>query len=121
MEHRCTPRMSADLKILISKHNVPIAIGRIRNGSHSGIFVETEFEDIDCEQLLKLEVVHSKNQSKRATPLEMQALVIHKSANGFGAEIEFANEELSKDFIELLKGDKTIPVETVDVRTVVNQ
>jgi len=38
MEHRCTERTVSELKILIYKHNHPIAIGRIRNGSRSGVF-----------------------------------------------------------------------------------
>lgn len=120
MEHRCTPRVTSDIKILISKHGLPIAIGRIRNGSTMGVFVETEFEDIDCEQLLTLEVVYNKSQDKKFLPLEMQALVIHKTQNGFGAEVAFASEEQAIRFGDLISRT-LISINTDDVRAVVNQ
>jgi hypothetical protein len=104
MEHRCTERITSELKILIYKHNLPIAIGRVRNGSTRGIFVETDFVDIDCEHQLKLEVLLNKNSATKLQRIEMKALVIHKTNKGFGAEVEFYNSAHSDFFIDILRG-----------------
>ena len=120
MEHRCTPRLNVDIKILISKFNIPIAIGRIRNATPSGVFVETEFADIGCEQQLKFEIVVSKNTNHKCAPLEMQALVIHKTELGFGAELAFATESMAGEFSALLNKAECIS-ETGTYRNVANQ
>lgn len=106
MEHRCTERISSELTILIYKHNYPIAIGRVRNGSRSGVFVETDFVDIDCEHQLKLEVLLNKNNATKLQPIEMKALVIHKTGKGFGAEVDFQSTAHADLFMEMLRGIK---------------
>ncbi len=103
MEHRLTERTTSELKILIYKHNHPVAIGRIRNGSHSGVFVETDFSDIDCEHQLTLEVL-TKSTVTKLQRIEMQALVIYKTARGFGAEVDFDSGSHADIFLEILQG-----------------
>jgi hypothetical protein len=103
MEHRCTERINSELKILIYKHNHPIAIGRVKNGSRSGVFVETDFVDIDCEHQLKLEVLLNKNAVKLQR-IEMKAIVIHKTHKGFGAEVDFQSAAHADAFMEMLCG-----------------
>ncbi|GGY70770.1 hypothetical protein GCM10011613_14090 [Cellvibrio zantedeschiae] len=104
MEHRCTERISSELKILIYKHNHPIAIGRVKNGSRTGVFVETDFVDIDCEHQLKLEVLLNKNNATKLQRIEMKAIVIHKTSKGFGAEVDFQNTAQADVFVEMLRG-----------------
>jgi hypothetical protein len=106
MEHRCTERIVSELKILIYKHNIPIAIGRVRNGSGHGVFVETDFMDIDCEHQLQLEVLFNKSYATKLQSIVMKALVIHKTGKGFGAEIDFQNSAQAELFGELLRGTK---------------
>ena len=106
MEHRCTHRYSCDLKVLIHQHNQPVAIGRIRNGSHMGIFVETDFATVGCEQQLKIEILQGRHTIKLPL-LEINALVIYKAENGFGAAIDIATPELSALFSDLLRGTYT--------------
>ena len=106
MEHRCAERVKSELKILIYKHNHPVAIGRINNGSRHGVFVETDFMDIDCEHQLKLEVMLSKNNYSKFKRIEMEAIVIHKTPRGFGAEIEFPNTQQADMFMEIMRGAK---------------
>ena len=107
MEHRCTERAASELKILIYKHNHPVAIGRIRNGSHSGVFVETDFDDIECEHQLRIEVLLNKNHAINLQRIEMQAIVIHKTDKGFGAEVDFEIESNANTFLEILRGQHT--------------
>src|SRR4051812_15196398 len=104
MEHRCTERITSELKILIYKHNHPVAIGRIKNGSHNGVFVETDFQDIDCEHQLTLEVLLNKSTVTKLQRIEMQALVIYKTAKGFGAEVDFDSGSHADTFVEVLQG-----------------
>lgn len=104
MEHRCTERITSELKILIYKHNYPIAIGRVKNGSRSGIFVETDFVDVDCEHHLKFEVLVSRNNTAKLQRIEMKAIVIHKTGKGFGAEVDFQSAAQADLFMEMLCG-----------------
>jgi hypothetical protein len=104
MEHRYAERTTSELKLLIYKHNHPIAIGRVRNGSHSGVFVETDFMDIDCEHQLTLEILLTKNSVTKLQRIEMKAIVIHKTNKGFGAEVDFQNSLHADTFVELLRG-----------------
>lgn len=104
MEHRCTQRYSGDLQILIYKHNMPIAIGRIKNGSRVGGFIETDFADIDCEHQLRLEVLANKHLGSKQQSLRMEAIVIYKTSRGFGVELDMDNREQADTFIEMLCG-----------------
>ena len=114
MEHRCTERISSELKILIYKHNLPIAIGRVKNGSYNGVFVETDFVDIDCEHQLRLEVLLNKSNATKLQRIEMKALVIHKTGKGFGAEVEFHNATQADLFVEVLHGTQlSLPDEQI--------
>ena len=103
MEHRCTERIPSELKILIYKHNHPVAIGRIKNGNQYGIFVETDFVDLDCEHQVRLEVLLNKNPVTKLQRIEMQAIVIHKDAKGFGAEVDFDKVSDVIAFLDILK------------------
>jgi hypothetical protein len=103
MEHRCTERSPSELKILIYKHNHPIAIGRIKNGSQYGVYVETDFVDIDCEHQVRLEVLLNKNPVTKLQRIEMHAIIIHKDDKGFGAEVDFDKVSEVNTFLDILK------------------
>jgi hypothetical protein len=107
MEHRCAERINSELKILIYKYNLPVAIGRVRTGSSSGIFVETDFVDVECEHQLQLEVLFNKSHATKLQSMLMKALVIHKTSKGFGAEVDFQNSAQAELFVDLLRGIKT--------------
>lgn len=109
MEHRCTQRYSGDLQIIIYKHNLPIAIGRIKNGSRVGGFVETDFADIDCEHQLRLEIQSGKQYGSKQQSLRMEAIVIHKTKRGFGVELDMDSREQADTFIEMLRGTQFRP------------
>jgi len=119
MEHRCTTRINSELKLLIYKHNFPVAIGRVKNGSRYGVFVETDFMEIDCEHQLKLEVLLDKNSGTKFQRIEMEALVIHKTGKGFGAEIDFPNSVHGDIFYEILQGNKSVLTEEPELALVV--
>lgn len=103
MEHRCTNRYISDLNIKIYQHRLPIALGRIKNASLAGVFIETEFAEIDCEHQVSIEICHNRSRTA-SLPLRIQALIIHKCNNGFGAELDISSNEQADFFSKLLIG-----------------
>ena len=109
MEHRCTERFSSDLKIIIYKHDLPIAIGRIKDGSRWGIFVETDSANVECERPLTLEVLLDRKRPSKLKHIEVKAMVIYKTARGFGAELDIETQEDANLFVEMLRGQEILP------------
>lgn len=107
MEHRCTNRYVSDLNIKIYQHKLPVALGRIKNASLAGVFVETEFADIDCEHQVSLEICHNRSRTA-SSPIKIQALIIHKRNNGFGAELDIVTNEQADFFNKLLQTHKAV-------------
>ena len=102
MEHRCAERIVGELKILIHKHNYPVAIGRVKNGSRTGVFVETDFADLECEQQIRLELSLNKTGVAKSQSFLIEALIIHKTERGFGAAIDLESSTLADFFISAL-------------------
>ncbi len=103
MEHRYTERYVSDLSVLIYQDKLPVAIGRIKNGSRLGIFIETDFANIDCEHQISLELPQSRNSANKLPRVEMNALVIHKAEKGFGVELDIKTQEQTDLFVEILR------------------
>lgn len=55
MEHRYHVRMDADIPALIYRCGVPVATGRMRDASRSGVFVRTSYGELRPNQNLELE------------------------------------------------------------------
>jgi len=102
MEHRCTNRYVSDLNIQIYQDKMPVALGRIKNASLAGVFVETEFRNIDCERQVLLEILHNRNNAFKPHRIKIPALVAHKGNNGFGAELDITSQEQADLFAGLL-------------------
>lgn len=87
MEHRYGKRFSADHKTLIFKNGMPVAIGCISNFSRDGVFVKTEFDLVDINQALEIELIrHDGNRSaaSRAERRMCKTFVMHKANGGIG-------------------------------------
>lgn len=93
MEHRCTERYGCNLSVIISKQGQVVAVGRIKNGSHLGVFVEADLTDIECGQQLSLKISAQKSNTGKLQNLSMRALVIHKTTQGFGAVLDVATQK----------------------------
>jgi hypothetical protein len=105
MEHRCSERINTDLKILIYKMGMPVAIGRIKNGSKLGFFIETDFSDVNILQPLDIEIVASSS-SKNTLRHKYKSRVVRKSKAGLGLELETLNAESLKILGVLLVAPK---------------
>ena len=103
MEHRHTERYASDLSVLIYQHKLPIAIGRIRNGSRSGVFIETDFSDVECGHQVSLEISLNRSATHKLHRIELKALVVHKTEKGFGAELEINMQEHTDLLIKILR------------------
>ena len=102
MEHRCSERVTTDLKVLIYKLGIPVAIGRLKNGSKLGFFVETDFADINVLHPLDIEVLlqqgpHNLERYKYTTR------VIRKADAGLGLELEHMSVEAAQALDKLLR------------------
>jgi hypothetical protein len=86
MEHRYSGRSQSDLKIVIYKKNILMAMGIIRNIGNEGVFIETRFNELAVNQPLEIEFF--SRDTKILKDRRFKALVVHRSANGFGAEID---------------------------------
>lgn len=87
MEHRYAKRFPTHLKSLIFRSGLPIAIGSIRNFSRDGVFIETEFLEIDINQPLEIEIIArggSRSPINYGERRLCKAIVMHKANGGLG-------------------------------------
>lgn len=83
MEHRANPRVNADKALLLYQRGLPIAIGRLRNLSHSGLFVETGWLNIAPQQLLEVQILANDG----GYPPQLRTHIAHRAQDGLGLEI----------------------------------
>lgn len=86
MEHRYSPRLSVDAKILIYKSGLPMAVGWLRNVCRNGLFIETEYGNVLPNQLLEIELLGGRGE--RRPHRRCRGLVAHRSAGGLGLAID---------------------------------
>lgn len=95
MEHRCGRRVPVSINTLIYKHGVPVAMGRIKDASNHGLYLETDYQDVRELQKLELEVLLGK-RIKDARHCFVRALVVRKSNFGFGLDLEILEDAGSR-------------------------
>lgn len=108
MEHRCSRRVPLNINALIYKHGVPVAMGRIKNGSSHGLFVETDYGDVRELQTLEIEILLGQ-RLKGDRRCRIAALVVRKATYGMGLEVEVLEDQNArplKQFIEQRRLDQ---------------
>lgn len=108
MEHRCSSRIETDFHILICQYNKPIAIGRVKNGTSFGLFIETDW-NVRPMQQISLEIAPRQSQTLQKNKLE--AIVVHKVSQGFGVELETLTYAQAQELHKFLE-TKPIDIET---------
>jgi hypothetical protein len=83
MEHRYGCREPAHVRVMLFKQGLPVAVGCVVNISHYGLFIETEYADVQKNQIVEFELLHSSAQDRQ----RWRAALIHKGANGLGFEL----------------------------------
>ena len=84
MEHRYSQRFNSDIKLMIYERGMPVSIGRGKNSSRYGFFVETD-HPVYLHQPLELELISSSRRDSRHQ--RVKCFVVHTKNNGFGVEI----------------------------------
>lgn len=100
MEHRGSPRIETDFHILICQYNKPVALGRVKNGTSFGFFIETDW-DVRPMQQISLEIAPRQSQSLQKYRFE--SIVVHKVAQGFGVELESLTNEQAQELHKFLE------------------
>jgi len=111
MEHRCSARYTADIKILIYRYEVPVAIGRIKNGTRHGLFIESDLVDVKPLQQLGIEILVYRN-SQKLQRYRFDSIVIHTTDHGFGVELDTLGAEAGDQLIEMLCASPETPQES---------
>src|SRR6185295_16698307 len=83
MEHRYGCREPAHARVMLFKQGLPVAVGCVVNISHFGLFIETEYADVQENKIIEYELLHSAAQNRQ----RRRAVLIHKEANGLGFEL----------------------------------
>jgi hypothetical protein len=86
MEHRLSERVQGQLGLFVYKCGMPVATGEIQNASKDGLFVATDYADIQLNQSVELEFCFPCTQEKRFRRLK--AHVVRKSDKGLGVDFE---------------------------------
>lgn len=85
MEHRYTTRFPRRINTLIYRQGLPVQVGRTRDLSREGAFVETGQLPGPLPDCLELEFLPALESAER---FRLKALVVHRDPAGVG--IEFA-------------------------------
>lgn len=86
MEHRLSKRVSGKLGLLVYRRGMPVATGQVRDASKRGLFVATDYTDVQLNQTLEIEFRFPDRQGKQFRRLK--AHVVRKSENGLGVDFD---------------------------------
>lgn len=86
MEHRLSKRVQGKLGLLVYKRGMPVATGQIRDASKRGLFIATDYTDVQLNQTLELEFRFPEKKEKQFRRLK--AHVVRKSDKGIGVDFE---------------------------------
>lgn len=91
MENRRNSRTTAMLRILLFKDGLPVAIGRTRDVSDGGVFVQTDYADFDALRPVEMELL-SNRWTRVGGNGRYRGRLIHKTADGFGLRFDDDNK-----------------------------
>lgn len=110
MEHRCSARYPADIKILIYQYDTPVAIGRIKNGTRYGLYIESDLANVRPLQQLGIEILVNRSPQKLQR-YRFDSIVMHTTEHGFGVELDNLGEEAAKQLTDMLHAAPKTPLE----------
>ncbi|WP_417566642.1 PilZ domain-containing protein [Marinobacter sp.] len=86
MEHRLSKRVQGKIGLLVYKRGMPVATGQIRDASKRGLFIATDYTDIQLNQTVELEFRFPEQQERNVRRLK--AYVVRKSDKGLGVDFD---------------------------------
>lgn len=111
MEHRCSARYPADIKILIYQYDIPVAIGRIKNGTRYGLYIESDLANVKPMQQLGIEVLVQRSAQKLQR-YRFDSIVMHTTDHGFGVELDTLSDDTANQLTEMLRASPKTPQES---------
>jgi hypothetical protein len=107
MEHRYGERAELNLRVNIFKLGLLAGRGVIKTASQSGLYLQTEYADIQPLQRLVLDVViHSS--PLQSVHYKLRTMVIHCDGGGLG--LEFVSESDAMVMIDLIRAQQEQPL-----------
>lgn len=91
MEHRTHRRIPVKLKLLLYKDGLPVAVGRTRDVSKAGLFVQTDYTDFGPQQSLEVELLSS--HWARVGAQRHWAFIAHNAQDGIGLRFDSKHAE----------------------------
>ncbi|GGE73564.1 hypothetical protein GCM10011533_27470 [Streptosporangium jomthongense] len=91
MEHRLSKRIPGELKLLIYRRGMPVATGRIKDASKQGLFINTDYNDIQLNQMLEVEFRFPGNPDKQLC--RIKAHVVRMADEGLGVDFGETNRD----------------------------
>ncbi len=89
MEHRYSVRVTTTINAVIVRQGVPVAMGRIRDCSKTGFFIETDYDDVSLLQHLDIELQDREpGKTPKIKRHRYRTQVVRRAADGLGLEIE---------------------------------
>lgn len=82
MEYRLSKRVTGKLGLLLYKRSMPVATGQIRDASEGGLFIATNYTDVQLNQTLEVEFRFPDRYENSFQRLKGQ--VVRKSEHGLG-------------------------------------
>ena len=101
MEHRYHLRVEADIPALIYRCGVPVATGRMRDASRSGVFVRTSYAELRPNQHLELEF--PLNGGGEGATRRLRAHVRRCEQNGVALEMDDRDAAVAASMRALLR------------------
>lgn len=101
MEHRYHARMDADIPMLIYRWGVPVATGRMRDASRSGVFVRTSYAELRPNQHLEIEFPVSDTGDREMRRL--RAHVRRCEQSGVAIEMDDRDDAVASSMRALLR------------------
>lgn len=103
MEHRHHVRIPIGIKTLIYRRGLPIATGRIRNGSRGGLFIETECVEMGLHQRVQCEVPVAEDAGAIGHCVSVR--VVRQAPGGAGVELDEDDEPVAGSMLAYVTGD----------------
>ena len=85
MEHRYSNRVNTDIQALIYKCGLPVVIGRIRNLSRHGIYVQCSGDEFVLHQPLEIELFMQGSRSSEK--YRFKCFLTRKEAHGLALAV----------------------------------
>ncbi|WP_417514492.1 PilZ domain-containing protein [Marinobacter sp.] len=91
MEHRLSKRIPGKIKLLIYRKGIPVATGQICDASKRGLFINTDYLDVQLNQMLEIEIQFPGDSEKKF--IRLKAYVVRKIDKGLGLDFGETNSD----------------------------